>query len=150
MYRVELKASLSLWNLISSSQWSVPNVPCGVESSYWVAVAFQPLLFLMYRVELKGILSDKLSQAIEKGVPNVPCGVESPKDGLTVVDLTIRVPNVPCGVERPLAVWMVNQLRLPVPNVPCGVESLKVEIGNSFSMLKVPNVPCGVERRIKR
>ncbi len=52
---------------IVSNKESVPNVPCGVESVVWDAVAswlfLLPALFLMYRVELKAILSLASSSA---------------------------------------------------------------------------------------
>ena len=60
---------------------TVPNVPCGVESS--VRLLLKPfsalLLFLMYRVELKVSFASVLASACASvRVPNVPCGVESP------------------------------------------------------------------------
>ena len=53
----------------------VPNVPCGVESSY-------------------------KSLAVSEGlaVPNVPCGVERPLFSI-IPKREEGVPNVPCGVE---------------------------------------------------
>ncbi len=51
MYRVELKGNCKVaYSMLSAM---VPNVPCGVESSYKCTLfVFNPL-FLMYRVELK-------------------------------------------------------------------------------------------------
>ncbi len=59
--------------------WSfgVPNVPCGVERLMHMEIEpFQFLVFLMYRVELKGNCKVMVpgSSCL---VPNVPCGVES-------------------------------------------------------------------------
>ncbi len=54
------------------------------------------MVFLMYRVELKGSL--KASIKASKLVPNVPCGVERKIGGLNIQFLPF-VPNVPCGVE---------------------------------------------------
>ena len=72
MYRVELKAGR---RGREGDARTVPNVPCGVESS-------EPFL----RV------------AAPRDVPNVPCGVESHTNRIQPPP-PIIVPNVPCGVE---------------------------------------------------
>ncbi len=51
MYRVELKGTYFAWK--SDEIDHVPNVPCGVESSYGNLCPVEGHLFLMYRVELK-------------------------------------------------------------------------------------------------
>ena len=53
MYRVELKVGISKNKRLFVEE--VPNVPCGVESlNYQIQGSGAELLFLMYRVELKG------------------------------------------------------------------------------------------------
>ncbi len=83
---------------------TVPNVPCGVESllphtlprislpllflmyrvelkgTFFIALMYSSPLFLMYRVELKGAWR-LLLYIINKMVPNVPCGVERKRSG---------------------------------------------------------------------
>jgi hypothetical protein len=52
MYRVELKVPLMGMDWMG---WkTVPNVPCGVESIWWDYSIIIWIMFLMYRVELKG------------------------------------------------------------------------------------------------
>ena len=51
MYRVELKVFLLLPQ--SFQLRSVPNVPCGVESTHMAHTSLKVFSFLMYRVELK-------------------------------------------------------------------------------------------------
>ena len=100
MYRVELKADAL--SGVYLPQVGVPNVPCGVESIYGdhhpqAAAAVVPNVpcgvesneivasslpsysnkFLMYRVELKGLLFLANRTGLHLVVPNVPCGVES-------------------------------------------------------------------------
>ena len=44
--------------LLKNLRGLVPNVPCGVESYYLILCVIVKRLFLMYRVELKVIISD--------------------------------------------------------------------------------------------
>ena len=54
MYRVELKVTFRRKKPLSPSP--VPNVPCGVESRVkWRSLITNRWVFLMYRVELKGL-----------------------------------------------------------------------------------------------
>ncbi len=55
MYRVELKEGLGCMCHIGYLRVLVPNVPCGVESSFSYCLFKVKLVlqFLMYRVELK-------------------------------------------------------------------------------------------------
>ena len=56
-------------------------------------------VFLIYRVELKGLFGPPSVIDISEVVPNLPCGVERPLE--TILKWTTRmVPNLPCGVER--------------------------------------------------
>ena len=59
MYRVELKAVHGRIPLIGEDK-SVPNVPCGVESGQGKGLLLSPVLFLMYRVELKATQQAKI------------------------------------------------------------------------------------------
>ena len=56
MYRVELKVPLTEW--VNLTTCSVPNVPCGVESTGSYRRHTCSRKFLMYRVELKDSLKE--------------------------------------------------------------------------------------------
>ena len=95
MYRVELKG---FWENLLHGPHHVPNVPCGVESRNTVYKLPPPIMFLMYRVELKdayGVVDIDGNTL----VPNVPRGVERRANPCLHCG-GHRVPNVPCGVER--------------------------------------------------
>ncbi len=55
---------------------SVPNAPCGVESSNTFFIAWAYSWFLMHRVELKDVASCDRVFSADRKVPNAPCGVE--------------------------------------------------------------------------
>ncbi len=99
MHRVELKVSRPG----SRRFWfsSVPNAPCGVESSLNLVGFSLKRLFLMHRVELK-VKYFRYGTNILSFVPNAPCGVERRQ---ILASLRLRcqgcVPNAPCGVESP-------------------------------------------------
>ncbi len=58
MHRVELKGILRLKAF--ATYVAVPNAPCGVERFYRANDSDKPVLFLMYRVELKERRSDAM------------------------------------------------------------------------------------------
>ena len=77
MYRVELK--VKVYCLSSKPLEIVPNVPCGVESTFDSSSRYWSIrcMFLMYRVELKAASAQFILTSTPDYVPNVPCGVES-------------------------------------------------------------------------
>ena len=89
MHRVELKETDGHSSV--QRQVSVPNAPCGVESSAGAITRNAGSGFLMHRVELK----DKRRFAYKHWtihlVPNAPCGVEShPLPRFSEAKLTAR------------------------------------------------------------
>ena len=90
-------------------------------------ISHPPLMFLMYRVELK-VEIEIGNPFIKDYVPNVPCGVERyyfPEELIFVP----QVPNVPCGVERSTSLrtfWMVSgflMYRVELKAKPCSFKA---------------------------
>ena len=90
---------------------SVPNVPCGVEIVASPRIStLAPFVFLMYRVELKGVFIINYHFGFHH-IPFLMYRVELKAGFSSEACLTCSccVPNVPCGVER--CAWCGSSLQ---------------------------------------
>ena len=119
MHRVELKDFPFILTLVNMS---VPNAPCGVESSVHGITTKINALFLMHRVELKGL---ELYTDTE------------PNGGFLMHRVELKVIFAKYILHH-IAMFLMHRVELKdlrvqslaflwafVPNAPCGVESPK-------------------------